>query len=227
MLNKALSRSELLSEQIYQLLKTEILNGIRRPGERIVETKVATELQTSRSPVREAIHLLQAEQLVVDKEGSMYVFNPTYEDFMEVYELRLALEPCAARIAAQSITRFQIEALAENLHQTKHALGTGKIEDLIGLNTKFHRTIWEACGNRRFYRILDNVSVLIHYYCYLVLKLNRQQTNIIQEHQMILDALSHHDSEQAERTMIAHVEKDLAVIARAYELMQGVERDIP
>jgi GntR family transcriptional regulator, trigonelline degradation regulator len=219
-LTHQITRSEPLGEQVYRRLKEEILKGVRLPNERLIETKIAVELQTSRSPVREAIRLLQAEQIAVEKNGSVHVFQPSYEDFCEIYDLRLVLEPAAARKAAVQMNPHHLQLLAENLRATKECLSSNDLPRLITLNYEFHQCIWNAARNSRFDRILQNVSILIHYYCSLVLKLNRQQTNILVEHQEIFEALQVGDSENAAQLMYHHIAKDLQVISSEYHQFQ-------
>lgn len=215
-----ISRSQPLVEQVYQHLRDEILQGLRKPGERLVETKLAVELQTSRSPVREAIRLLRSEQLAVDRDGIVSVFNPSYGDFTEIYELRIILETAAVRNAAKRINAQQLKVLSRNLDRTSMYLECRNMDKIVELNNEFHRCIWNASGNYQFYRTLDNISVLIHYYCSLVLKMIREQTNILHEHRIIYEALLAYDAVTAEDAMKSHIAKDMQVISLAYQQLQ-------
>ncbi len=99
-----IARAEPLTDQVYGYLRQQILTGHIEPGSRIVESKIARELQVSRSPVREAIRLLHRDGLLVLCDGGITLFQPSLKDFKDLYELRFAVEPVAARLTAQHIS---------------------------------------------------------------------------------------------------------------------------
>ena len=209
-------RSTPLAEQVYEYLRTAILTGKMEPGERIVETKLARQLQTSRSPVREAIRMLVAEQLLRVSTHSILVFRPTLEDFKQTYELRVAIETMACDLAARKMTDSVAALLEHNLAETERALRSGDKDGLIGLNSEFHTTILKASNNHRFQKIMSDVSALIHYYWHLVVKLSTQQLNILAEHTGVYEALREGNGTLAAQRMSQHIMKDLAVMEAAY-----------
>lgn len=222
----SIHRSEPLSEQVYRYVRDSILSGQMHPGEKIVETKLAHLLQVSRSPVREAIRLLMNEQLVVDQDGALYVFQPTVHDLYDLYDLRLALEPMAARKAAENVynrdregqclahdAAFQhLSMLEQNIQRTLQSLESKNFSKLLVLNSEFHQTVWLMSDNTRFVRILEQASDLIQYYCLLVLNINNQQTNILREHIAVYEAIKEGDPIRAQEAMFDHIKKDMDVI---------------
>lgn len=208
-------RSEPLTEQVYKYLKTSILSGQLLPGEKLVETKLANSLQISRSPVREAIRMLLAEQLLVMENGTVSVFVPTLEDCRQVYELRIAIESRACELAVPNFTAAHRRVFEENLTATEAAVHEGNAERLIELNSAFHNMVLELAGNGRFIKIMSEVSTLIHYYWRWVLETNSQQTNIVAEHQGIYQALLKGDVPLLVHRMTAHIQKDLEVLEMA------------
>lgn len=216
-------------------MREAILSGKLAAGEKIVETKLATELCVSRSPVREAMQLLVTEQLIVEQDGTLCVFQPTVNDLYELYDLRLAVEPAATRKAAQVVrnhlmgcalpdeggkrhppgpttTAAKLALLENNLEQMRRCLTNKDTAGVIRLNSNFHETIWILSENTRFVRILENASDLIQYYCLLVLNINNNQTNIVQEHSEIYNAICQGDESTAYQAMYDHIMKDLNVI---------------
>lgn len=210
-------RSESLAQQVYRYLRHNILTGSMSPGERIVETRLAADLNTSRSPVREALRMLMVEGLVSDKDGNLQVFDPSFEDFRELYELRLALESEAARHAAIRITDNQLEQLAHNIENTKKVIADGEMEKLIQLNSEFHKIVLDASGNRRFLQSVRNIEALINYYSYIIFRKNNMQTNIVQEHGRVLKAMMRHDGEAGYNAMYSHIYQDLSVVKPVYD----------
>ncbi|GMA65238.1 GntR family transcriptional regulator [Alicyclobacillus fastidiosus] len=228
---KPIQRAVPLVNQVYEHLRGAILSGTLKPGEKIVETKLAGELQVSRSPVREAIRLLANEQLLKEQNGNISVFVPTIHDFQEISALRLAVEPAAAAMAARRFEAPDVQALQTsleaNIEETKHCLAVGDMEGIIPLNNEFHRVIWTCGGNGRFVRIMENVSALIQYYCSLVLDINQQQTNILQEHTDIYLALKAGDPVEAQNAMYRHINKDQQVIERYAASSDGFNVEFP
>ncbi|MCL6632629.1 MAG: GntR family transcriptional regulator [Alicyclobacillus herbarius] len=207
-----IQRGEPLVNQVYRYLRDGILTGEFPAGEKIVETRLAMNLKVSRSPVREAIRLLIMEQLLVEKDGDIRVFEPTLKDYFELYDLRLALEPVVARQAAERRMVEHLAPLLRNLAETESCLKEMNVKRLIFLNSEFHQLVRGLSGNARLTRILDSVSPVIEYYGRLVLNINNNKTNILEEHTAIYLAVERGDGNTAERVMYDHIIKDLEVV---------------
>jgi DNA-binding GntR family transcriptional regulator len=107
-----IQRSKSLHEQVYEAVRTRILSGQVRPGERLVETQLAQELQVSRTPLREALRKLQQEGLLAaEVGGGLRVATLSIQDAIELYDCRLALEGFAIAAACQQATPDQLEAM--------------------------------------------------------------------------------------------------------------------
>jgi DNA-binding GntR family transcriptional regulator len=142
----SLSRSECAINR----LRRGIIAGESKPGSLLAEVAVARELGVSRVPVREALFTLEREGLVEFSEtGRAYVKELTPHDFEELYVLRLALEPAAARLAAPAL-REDASALEKNIAATTKAPSLIKVTHL---DLDFHEIILEACGNARLLKL--------------------------------------------------------------------------
>lgn len=210
-------RAEPLVDQVYKYLKNGILSGQIPVGQRIVERKLAEDLHISRSPIREALSLLAAEKLVISNDGTTHVFQPSFDDFLEIYELRLAVEPFTAMLAARRIEPETLAVLTENIKKTASCLDVGDTHELVVLNYEFHSQIWLASGNKRLYEILDNVSSVSHYYLLSVFKQNSEQSNVLAEHSAIYEALMKKDESAAYDAMQKNIVKNIAEIRVSYE----------
>lgn len=131
-------------------LRQEILDGEISPGALLAESAVALRLGVSRVPVREALFTLEREGLVeFSVTGRAYVKDLSPHDFEELYVLRLALEPVAARLAAP-VFRADCSRLEKNIK------ATGKASTLLQvthLDLDFHEIILEASGNARLLKL--------------------------------------------------------------------------
>lgn len=119
-----LQRSPSLADQIYQRIRFQLRAGTFAPGERLVESSLATGLAVSRSPVREALNRLAADGLLDLRSGGFYVMMPTPQDMAEIFEMRRLLEPTAARQAARAMTPVitgELKTLSDRAHSADKA----------------------------------------------------------------------------------------------------------
>ena len=136
-----------LREQVKDILLQRIASGELKPGERLVETRIAQELGTSQAPVREALRDLQLLRLVESEpfRGSrVRVFGE--EELIEVYPVRAALEELAARLAAEKLDG-DVSVLEAELEAMKDAVRRDDTHALVEHDVAFHRHIVEAAGN--------------------------------------------------------------------------------
>ena len=200
-----------LTFEALTLLRDEIIQGKMRPNERLIAADLAERLNTSRTPIREALQLLEAEQLVVAAKRGYVVREHTKEEIVEIYEVRAALEGMAARLAAQKTGTSayrEIEAIGAH----RDSLITSNDRKLIvDLNDEFHAAIFAACGNSRLDRI--NRSNSQHFFNYRISELyTKEETKIsIKGHALILKAIKNHDSDQADSAAQEHVLEALKV----------------
>ena len=131
-------------------LREEILSGTAEAGSLLAESAVAQRLGVSRVPVREALFALEREGLIEFSDtGRAYVKELSPHDFEELYVLRLALEPVAARLAAPSL-RVDASAMEQNIEATSEASSLIKVTHL---DLDFHEIILAACGNARLLKL--------------------------------------------------------------------------
>jgi DNA-binding GntR family transcriptional regulator len=212
LLNDPIARAEPLADQVYRYLRQEILTGQIDPGSRIIESKIAKQLSISRSPVREAIRRLEQEGLVVTDQGITTLFKPSRKDFEDLYELRLAIEPMAARLAAKHITAEGIVRLEEILRTTDESIATDQVDTFIESNTQFHDLIVNSSNNRRMQKVMHELSALRRYYRYFVFKIYHRRVTSVEEHWQIYHAIRQGQSDEAWKRMTEHLEGDLSYI---------------
>src|SRR5215475_3778307 len=108
---------------VYGVLRRGILDGELAPGRRLRSDALATDLDVSRTPVREALRKLETEGLVVASRHGVVVRQPTEQDLTEIFYMREALEGMAARLAAENATRAEVDEL-KALFEDMEALAT-------------------------------------------------------------------------------------------------------
>jgi len=136
-----------LREQVKDLLLQRIASGVLKPGDRIVETRVAAELGTSQAPVREALRDLELLRLVESEpfKGAR-VRGFGNEELVEVFPVRAALEELAAKEAAKRLAG-DVSALEAEVDAMRDAARRGDLNALVRHDIAFHRRVVEAAGN--------------------------------------------------------------------------------
>ncbi|MEL7565251.1 MAG: GntR family transcriptional regulator [Dehalobacterium sp.] len=192
--------------QVYQILRNEIFTGKKKPGERLIESKIAQEIGVSRSPVREAIRLLEYEGLVVNTDGVLTIFPLTVEAIGDLYQCRIAVESYAAFLATKNITEEEIKELNLLL---KTALDAEKQKDsyaAVVVNTKFHMLINKACGNKRILEISERMLVQSHLVRNILFTIHKRPSSYLEEHGSIIEAIKEREAKKAEFFMREHIE---------------------
>jgi GntR family transcriptional regulator, rspAB operon transcriptional repressor len=187
------------ADDVYRTIKADIVSLKLKPGSMVQEETLAQQLGVSRTPVREALRRLGQEGLVytAPKKGTL-IAPVSIDDIREVFQLRLALEPLAARLATPHIPQEEIDSLRS--HHVPPAQGaSGLILDYRDL----HLSIRRHCGNRRLESILEQLIVDTH----RVLSLSNQQYLLqsLEHHLKVLDAFQSRDADAAEAAMREHI----------------------
>jgi len=144
-----------LPKQVEQALKEAIFSGRIKPGEKLNEEKLASEMHVSRVPIREALRLLGQQGIVTISENrGAYVTRLTASDVRELFEIRERLEPFAAALAAQSLTARDTARLATLLRRMETAAAEDDRLKFFRADLEFHRIIWRLSGHRLLEKIL-------------------------------------------------------------------------
>ncbi len=197
-----------LSSSAYKRIKEMILNNEFQAGEKIVQEKLAAELGVSRMPLHKAFQMLENELLVesIPRKG-IYVKKFDLQEIIDAFECRGAIEGVAARRAAQNITKKEAKALYslfDPFAENQKNIDEIKYEEADRL---FHKTILEISGNKVLQKIeiFDNIIKKTYQR-----GLARGPLETYKEHMAIIDAITSHKGDEAERLIRNHFEKSIA-----------------
>ncbi len=199
-----LSRSA--SAAASEVIREAILDGRLAPGQRLKEEELARELGVSRTPVREALLLLQTDGLVelAPRRGAT-VRAYAVDDLDEVYQLRAVLEGYAARRAATRISADDLTFLEESCRRFEHLSASDDLPELVKENLSFHNVILGAADSARLVpmvrKVIEIPLVYRSFYAYSAAQ------KLISEHyhKQLAHALGLRDAERAELIMKEHV----------------------
>lgn len=213
---KAVPRS--LGAQAYDEIRARLRSDAVSPESRLVEADLAAQLGMSRVPIRQALHSLVAEGLLVGTARGYRVPVLSSRDIEEVFELRKLLEPRAAALAARDITDQQIESLRQHVSNASQAHREGDIGKLFQCSLRFRDTWLSAVHNARLAETITRYSDQVLQVRHLTLKIPAIQEAVIRGFDAILKTLESRDSIAAHDVMLQFVlaaERDYAALRAA------------
>jgi DNA-binding GntR family transcriptional regulator len=189
-----------------ELIREAIIDGRLEPGQRLKVEEIARELGISRTPIREALLMLQAEGLVdaVPNRGAMVRVH-TPEDLDDLYQLRALLEGYAARRASTRISDDQVEQLQASCDRFADLDPDTELRELVRENLFFHSTILDIAGSARLASMVRRVIELPLVYKSYIWYSPDQNRISVHYHRQIVTALAARDAERAELIMKEHV----------------------
>lgn len=200
------ANSNSLREQVYNDLRMAILTGRIGPGTRLVESALAEEMGVSRTPIREALHKLDLEELVRSIPRVGYIVNDMTEyEIEDLFSTRTAIEQLAARWAIEKITPEELERLEENLKKADRILKEGLTKKMIDLDTEFHEVICKASRSKRLYQIsqmLRDHMLKFRIACLHILEIAERARD---GHFEILKAIKSKDPQKTDDSILQHM----------------------
>ncbi len=196
-----------LREDILARLRKAILDGEYPPGEHLVETALSRRFGVSRTPIREALHLLEKEGLVhiVPGAGAKTAKRST-EDILRIYDVLILLEGAACKLACTWITDDQVRGLEEYNDRMGKALDEEDPERIQECNNRFHWLITEATRNSYLIDLRANFRRLVDPVTRLFPSIPGQVQSSLEEHKDIIFALRRRNPFMAEFIMKEHLE---------------------
>lgn len=192
----------LLKHNLANLLRTEIMNGVLRPKERIVEGKWARKFSVAQGSIREAINILALEGFVTKVSGrSARVVHFSEQDVLQLYQIRGAIEGLAARLVASA--HSDVSALQIAVNGMREASAAGLREELLDCDCQFHLRLCEASGNP--FVLEQGRRILLPFFAFVRIRViaSRQETSVwsrdLEAHQRIIDLISEGEGEIAEQ----------------------------
>ena len=201
----AVGQAESLAEKAYVAIRRLIVTLELGPGSVINERELVERLGIGRTPVREALRRLAQEGLVeVYPRRGMFVTDVDVRKLALVSEVRVALEPEAARLAAERATDAERAELQELLDE----LDAAGADDhaLMALDERIHRAVYRCARNDLLATTLEQYYVLALRIWTIALDRQHELNDAVQGHRALLEAIHDGDGERAAATMRAHVE---------------------
>lgn len=195
------------SAQIASIIRQAIISGELKPGQRLREPEIAESLGVSRSPIREAFRVLEAEGLVeITPNKGVSVTLLDENDLREIFELRILLESHGVRLACENMTEEHLRRLGALIDEMEKRIQSKDYLDYLHISQQFHEFYMKNCNNERLFnvfRILRNNILATQIFAY---SYPDHASNSIEEHKNIFSALLEKNPDKAEKRLREHLE---------------------
>ena len=205
-LNLKTINHERVNDQVYQVLKEQIISCTLVPGQRLDVGLMAGRLGVSRTPIKDALQRLATQGLItIHARRGTFVTKISPRDVHETFDVREALELKAVELAAGRITPQKLKKLRE-LNEKMAAPTTSQFEH-IALNSELHQVLVETCGNRRLMAVYLDLNAHLQ-----IARITNNSDSWVSrlpktkaEHENIIDALAQNQIDRAKEAVIAHI----------------------
>ena len=198
-------KSVSLADQVFERLESDIIAGKYKRGQVLTELMLTEDLGVSRTPIREAIQMLEQEQLVKAQSKGILVLGVTEKDLCDIYSIRVRIEGLAAAGAARNQDEEGLKSLTEALSLQQYYVEKYDPERVQSMDNQFHETVYEMCGSAVLCATLLPLHRKVQKYRKITFQSSSRATHSYREHKEIYDAIVAGDADLAEKLMTQHV----------------------
>ena len=204
-----------LREEVYETLRKSILHGKLKPGQHLIEEQLAGQAGISRTPVREAFHKLEKDELVARlPKGGFAVREFTKEDVEEIFGIRSALESYAAYLATLHMGPDKISVLEKKLKESEDALENGEDEKVVQLQTEFHDLLYKSCKSRKLVEMINTFRDYFYRYRPALLHIDNAISTSNKDHRQMLEAMKKKNPGLAENLVRKHLARGKELVLK-------------
>lgn len=203
-----------LVDEVAAELRERIYRGGYRPGTRLRQEQVAADLEVSRTPLREALRMLEREGLVTvtERGGGVQVVSGDPATLLAAYQLREVVDGLAARLAAQCVSKRLAAALKRSLGEQGKALAAWGPGQWPRANVSFHSAILRSSGNRYLIAQLPLIQMTSHVFTPIGMLDRSRAESALAEHRLIAGAILDGDAPRAEERGRGHIRSTTDVL---------------
>jgi len=205
-----------IKQQVYQIIKTDIHNGVYKPGQQINEYELSVRLGISRSPIRESLRQLVSDGLTVEYPNrGVFVREFTLEEMNNIYDYRVLIENYAIKNCAQNLSDRVFEILTKCKENLLMFYENKDMDSYIEEDTFLHQTIVDLCGNPIIIDSYDRVSFMNMQFRSYSLTGKQRFDESIHEHIGIIDNIIAGNYEKAAEINSTHLTRAKETLLRA------------
>jgi len=207
--------SSTIRRRIYNFLREQLLSGEIQPHQHLIEAKIARDIGTSRTPVREAFHSLELEGLIESIPRVGYVVKPISEqEVEEICEIRATIEGLAARWAIEKAYKKLVEELEKNISIAEEKVSKGDVRAFVDMDARFHEIISKFSGSKRLLELAQTLRRhMLRYRIQSIYSVDNV-LRAIEGHKGIAQAIRKRDLEEVNQAIRHHMEQSKSDILR-------------
>lgn len=207
-----------LRDIVFKTLREAIITGELKPGERLMEIKLANELGVSRTPVREAIRKLELEGLVnMTARKGAEVAPINAKDLAEVLEIRRALEGLACSLACRKAAPEDIDILEQINNSIRMAIEDGDSEKIANLDAQFHFEICKLSSNTRLVAAINRLKEHIFRYRLEYITDLKNKNVVVEEHSKLIQDMRNKNGKAVIKDIERHIDAQEKYILSSLE----------
>ncbi len=213
-----------LRDIVFRRIRRAILRGELAPGQRLMEMKLADKMGVSRTPVREAIQMLEKDGLVVTvPHRGAVVADIRDKDLREVLEVREALEVLAVRLACRRMSEEGFERLEAAEQAFEKAIGRAEVDliEMAEADEGFHHVIYEGAQNDKLLLLAHNMREQMYRFRIEHLKTPESREQLASDHRHIAENLRKRDPDGAAERIVAHLRSQQELVHAHIEKKQN------
>lgn len=198
-----------LGQNVFEYLKTAIIDQTIEPGSRLVESKISAMLGISRTPLREALHKLEREDWIEKSpSGGFQVVSLTKNDIEETFGIRCVLEAYAARLAAENHHDKDLVPLEQKMKEYRQCLILKEdIDKLQKINTEFHDLLYSLSKSPKLIKMVNQLRAHISRFRQIILKQYGYALQSSDDHAKMIEAIKKRDGAAVEQLVKDHIIK--------------------
>lgn len=204
-----------MASSVVDQLRSDVLDSVFMPGERLIELDLCDRYTSSRATVRAALFQLESEGLVERQANRGAVVRRVgVAEAIEITEARAVLESLVAARAARYVTGDEADGLRQIIEQMRLAVDEDDAPSYSGLNKDLHRRLREISRHSVAAEILENLRNRAVQNQYRLAMMPGRQAESFEQHAAIVEAVAAHDEETAAAAMEKHMLSVIDVLAR-------------
>jgi len=207
-----------LGQHVFDSLKQAIIRGNISSGEWLVESHIAESLGISRTPVREAIHKLEREELIERQpRGGFTVLELNRQTIEETFGIRSVLEGYAARLAAVKHKMEELDPLDKKIGEFEKCLEKEQLDDLTRINTDFHDLLYALSKSPKLINMINGLRDQIYRFRVMILKDAKMAKISNEDHKLMLKFIRKRDGDGVEQLVRDHILRGQGVVLKYYD----------
>jgi len=212
-----IERAKSMREQVYEKLKKMIITGDINPGERIKEVEYSQIFQISRTPIREAIRMLELEGLVEGNQtGGVVVRQIPKNEFYEIYRIRMALENIVLEEVLEIATKEDIMALEKILGDTRKEMDNKNEEEVFKLFSKFNLELYKISRLKKVSEMVQNMNLYLEKIRKLAIETKNRKEEAFEDHTIMVKLIKEKDLENLLKKNKEHLTRSMDFVLNLF-----------